>query len=134
MSTIETPTERQPMTTPFNFDDHFKIIHVSLEKPEIIDPCVHCGESTAFGFGNYVNRLGWDDGWSCAMCAGYECDLCDQNIYLDEDHNIDGEGHYHWACLAKDPCPNHKGNFDCTPFCERCDGMQEIIIGVKEMS
>ena len=23
-------------------------------------------------------------------------------------------------------CPNHKGSFDCTPFCELCAGQQEI--------
>lgn len=23
-------------------------------------------------------------------------------------------------------CPNHKGAFDCTPFCELCEGEQEI--------
>lgn len=22
-------------------------------------------------------------------------------------------------------CPNHGGNFDCTPFCELCEGEQE---------
>jgi hypothetical protein len=23
-------------------------------------------------------------------------------------------------------CPNHEGNFDCTPFCNLCEGEQEI--------
>ena len=23
-------------------------------------------------------------------------------------------------------CPNHEGNFDCTPFCALCEGNQEI--------
>jgi hypothetical protein len=23
-------------------------------------------------------------------------------------------------------CPNHGGAFDCTPFCEKCEGAQEI--------
>jgi len=23
-------------------------------------------------------------------------------------------------------CPNHKGAFDCTPFCELCEGEQEL--------
>jgi hypothetical protein len=22
-------------------------------------------------------------------------------------------------------CPNHEGNFDCTPFCNLCEGEQE---------
>lgn len=25
-------------------------------------------------------------------------------------------------------CPNHGGNFDCTPFCEICAGEQEVEI------
>jgi hypothetical protein len=25
-------------------------------------------------------------------------------------------------------CPNHGGNFDCTPFCERCGGEQEFEV------
>ena len=24
-------------------------------------------------------------------------------------------------------CPNHEGNFDCTPFCNLCEGEQEFI-------
>ena len=43
--------------------------YVIKDAMTIIDPCVHCGESTAFGYGKFVNRLGWDDGWSCAECA-----------------------------------------------------------------
>ena len=23
-------------------------------------------------------------------------------------------------------CPNHEGNFDCTPFCNLCEGEQEF--------
>tara|TARA_B110000459_G_scaffold13591_1_gene13336 strand:- start:322 stop:612 length:291 start_codon:yes stop_codon:yes gene_type:complete len=87
------------MTKEYNFDDHFKIITVGFEKPKTIDPCEICGDSTAWGSGNFVNRLGWDEGWACAKCAGYECDACDKDIYLDEDHDIDGEGHYHFTCL-----------------------------------
>lgn len=26
-------------------------------------------------------------------------------------------------------CPNHGGNFDCTPFCELCEGEQEYEEG-----
>ena len=64
-----------------------------------IDPCEICSESTAFGSGNFVNRIGYNDGWACADCAGYECDACDRQIYLDEDYDIDGDGHYHEECL-----------------------------------
>lgn len=38
-------------------------------------------------------------------------------------------------------CPNHEGAFDCTPFCEICEGKQEIpdhhthpVVLVKELS
>lgn len=24
-------------------------------------------------------------------------------------------------------CPNHEGNFDCTPFCPLCEGDQEYV-------
>lgn len=24
-------------------------------------------------------------------------------------------------------CPNHEGNFDCTPFCKICEGYQEVM-------
>jgi hypothetical protein len=27
-------------------------------------------------------------------------------------------------------CPNHGGAFDCTPFCEKCEGAQEIEVSV----
>ena len=27
--------------------------------------------------------------------------------------------------MAKVECPNHEGNFDCTPFCAVCEGEQE---------
>lgn len=25
------------------------------------------------------------------------------------------------------PCPNHEGAYDCTPFCELCEGEQEYV-------
>lgn len=64
------------------------------------DPCRDCGRSTAFnsGFGLFVNRIPTDDGWACAECAGFECDECGQQIYLDTevrvDSNKDGINHY----------------------------------------
>lgn len=68
----------------------------------ILDPCVYCGKSTAFGSGRFVNRLSVDDGWGCAECSGFACDKCDQQIYLDEDVTDEkGNGHYHKTCLDK---------------------------------
>jgi hypothetical protein len=26
------------------------------------------------------------------------------------------------------PCPKHEGAFDCTPFCEVCEGNQEVTV------
>jgi len=76
--------------------------------PIILDPCVHCGVSTAAGYGNWVNRLGWDDGWACAMCAGPECDACDKQIYIDADvSDLNGNGYYHNECV---PTKLTKGN------------------------
>ena len=51
----------------------------------MIDPCVHCGNSTAFGSGRFVNRIGHGDGWACAACMSLECDRCNLTISLDED-------------------------------------------------
>lgn len=80
---------------------------------DIIDPCVHCGESTAFGHGKFVNRIPCDDGWGCAECSGYECDRCDTQIYLDcdvtpeqcgsdDEEFSDGTRHVCEDCLTPD--------------------------------
>jgi hypothetical protein len=74
-----------------------------MTKKIIIDPCAHCGESTAFGYGRFVNRIGYDDGWACAQCSGYECESCEKDIYLDAEVRDRYElGFYHPWCLAKD--------------------------------
>jgi hypothetical protein len=81
------------------------------------DPCIWCGESTAFGLGRFVNRIPADrddeeatiDGWACAECAGYECAECGEQIYLDAEVRVDhlavgGEyqyGNYHEACYSR---------------------------------
>lgn len=71
------------------------------------DPCIYCGESTAFGahradgsiIGKFVNRIPVDDGWGCAECSGFECDECGESIYLDTEVRVDfvddmGKWHY----------------------------------------
>ena len=40
----------------------------------IVDPCIHCGESTAMGYGNFVNRIPAENGWACPNCAGFVCE------------------------------------------------------------
>jgi hypothetical protein len=68
----------------------------------IVDPCVYCGLSTAFGSGRFVNRLAVDEGYGCAECSGFSCDFCDKQIYLDEEvADSKGNGHYHETCLEK---------------------------------
>ena len=76
------------------------------------DPCLDCGTPTlgvmtmpdgsTVGIG--MNRLSYDDGWRCGNCAGYECDGCGKNIYLDEDITIEtekfGNEKYHYECLT----------------------------------
>lgn len=74
----------------------------------IVDPCVHCGRSTAFGSGNglFVNRIPVDEGWGCAECSGFECDQCGKQIYLDSEVRVDFTddmglwhyGNYHEEC------------------------------------
>ena len=77
------------------------------------DPCLDCGTPTlgvmtmpdgsTVGIG--MNRLSYDDGWRCGNCAGYECDGCGKNIYLDEDITVVHGEHqenykYHEECLT----------------------------------
>ena len=64
----------------------------------IVDPCIHCGESTAMGYGNFVNRIPAESGWACPNCAGFVCDHCEEQIYLDTEHSIE-DGRYHYECL-----------------------------------
>jgi len=59
------------------------------------DNCVFCGESTAFGSGRFVNRIGADhhdeetgehrDGFACSDCVALDCDRCGEKIDHDED-------------------------------------------------
>ena len=56
-----------------------------MKAQNLIDPCVECGLSTAFGSGNFVDRIPTDDGYKCAICAGMECDRCDKRMYIDCD-------------------------------------------------
>lgn len=71
-------------------------------KQQVIDPCAHCGKSTAFGYGKFVNRIGYDDGWACAECSGYECNSCGKDIYLDEEVRDKDLLDYHPECLAEE--------------------------------
>lgn len=82
------------------------------------DPCLDCGTPTlkvlTLGDGSTIgigmNRLGYIDsnqgidGWLCGDCAGYECDGCGKNIYLDEDITVTDENgqneKYHEECLT----------------------------------
>ncbi len=73
------------------------------EETKVIDPCVYCGLSTAFGFGRFVNRLPIDDGYGCAECSGFVCDICGEQIYLDmEITDKEESGDYHASCLPLD--------------------------------
>lgn len=77
--------------------------------PKVVDPCIYCGESTAFGSGNFVNRISGSwmndageemEGWACAGCLGYECDECGEPIGLDEEIRVDytdENGKYHYG-------------------------------------
>lgn len=49
------------------------------------DNCRSCGHDTSFGSGRFVNRVPADDGFICAECCQYECDVCDELIPFDED-------------------------------------------------
>lgn len=75
------------------------------------DNCVYCQRSTAFnsGEGLFVNRISCDNGWSCAECAGFECDECGKQIDIDCEVRVDYEedgvshyGNYHEDCYDAD--------------------------------
>lgn len=34
--------------------------------------------------------------------------------------------------VVRRECPNHEGNFDCTPFCATCEGEQEFDFVISE--
>lgn len=82
--------------------------------------CVWCQNDTSFGSGRFVNRIpvstdidsvewlteeqagDYDtvDGYCCAECGCYECDICDNPIATDTDiTDTDELGHYHTWCL-----------------------------------
>jgi hypothetical protein len=70
-----------------------------------LDPCIYCGEPTARGNPLNRDRIPADDGWACAECAGYECDECHQNIYIDTETRVEHEddnGVYHYGNYHED--------------------------------
>ena len=82
-------------------------------KKAINDPCLDCGTPTlgiltmadgsTIGIG--ISRLEYDEGWRCGECAGFECDSCGKNIFLDEDITVQQGEHganykYHDDCLT----------------------------------
>ena len=109
----------------------------------IFDPCIYCGDFTAFGsvredgslVGKFVNRIpatSWDeetdehlDGYACGECAGFECAECRKQIYIDcetrvEFQDDDGKfyyGNYHTECYdeAKHGKANYGENIEETP-------------------
>jgi len=96
------------------FDKAFFDKHFTLEKLEESakdkDKCVHCGDSTAFGSGKFVNRIGHGDGWACAECMSEDCERCGATICLDEDVTpddcglpefLDGADRVCESCLSK---------------------------------
>lgn len=75
----------------------------------VTDPCIYCQEPTAHGNPLNRDRIPSDDGWACAECAGYECNECNQNIYLDTETRVEYEkdgifhyGNYHEDCYNEE--------------------------------
>lgn len=63
------------------------------------DICTGCHKVTG------VRYFAREDVWHCEDCQAYDLDS---------------------APMV--PCPNHGGAFDCTPFCELCEGNQEYAV------
>jgi ribosomal protein L37AE/L43A len=62
------------------------------------DICNGCQKVTG------VRYFAREDVWHCEGCQEYDLDA------------------------ALTPCPNHEGAYDCTPFCELCEGEQEVVV------
>jgi hypothetical protein len=79
------------------------------EMMTLTDPCVYCGESTTLGATRpdgslilkFINRVPYDlDGFACGECAGFECDECGEQIYIDCETRVefvDESGHFHYG-------------------------------------
>lgn len=107
-------------------------MNIAENYPSIVDPCVQCGRSTAFGSGNglFVNRIGADEGWMCAECAGYECDECGEVIGLDEEIRVEyeDENGYHYGNYHED-CYDREKHGVCDSFCDNCgDGINNYEV------
>jgi hypothetical protein len=84
------------------------------------DACNGCGESTAWGSGNYVNRIPADTsaddgsplgGWLCAGCQCEPCEVCGEAVPWDD---IEEFG----ASIRCEQCPEHDhcACIDCAAF------------------
>jgi len=73
------------------------------------DLCVECGCNTAFGSGNFVNRIPADSGevsgYLCAECQSAPCDECGKHT-LDWEFTGDGD------LLCPDCAPPHEKEND----------------------
>ena len=96
---------------------------------DIGDRCVHCGKSTAFGSGRFVNRIpadaddeaeddngkiifveGWyRKGYACVECMSWDCDRCGELTF---EYNF---------IAAKD----NKGNYYSEHVCSDCTTEEE---------
>lgn len=106
----------------------------------VIDPCVHCGESTVFGSGRFVNRIPADttledgttrSGYACAECLAIECETCGEPCDRD-DMRYDMQDNLHclecWDWLELRECDECSRVTDAGEFpdwingkCEFCD-------------
>jgi hypothetical protein len=93
------------------------------------DICTGCHKVTG------VRYFAREDVWHCEACQAYDldtitCSWCDEpNLDTMADPNAKD------VCLdctgaTTVPCPKHEGAFDCTPFCEVCEGSQEIRVSL----
>tara|TARA_R100000458_G_C8278539_1_gene254960 strand:- start:8702 stop:8935 length:234 start_codon:yes stop_codon:yes gene_type:complete len=63
--------------------------------------CCECGTSVAWGSGWFVNRIPCDDGWLCRHCAGSDCDICGERIYVDEEEAFDGMWMHYFCAIEQ---------------------------------
>ncbi len=69
------------------------------------DPCIVCNRPTAGPLPGTkiligINRVPSDNGYMCEMCAGYECDVCGNQIAVDTEVRCADHHNYHTECYV----------------------------------
>jgi hypothetical protein len=87
-------------------EDDARIEHFGID-PADGDICRGCLKPTNpkhpnYEQGHFVNRISTDDDWYyCGYCGGFECDKCEEDIYIDCEVRTEDGCNYHEDCALK---------------------------------